>query len=74
MSTRIILEKNVEMPLRDGTVTRANDVYRPEADAPVPAILVRTPYSKNLLFPAKVHRRSELTLCLLDLSASRKRP
>lgn len=73
MSTRIILEKNVEMPLRDGTVTRAN-VYQPEAGAPVPAILVRTPYSKNLLFPAKVHRRSELTLCLLDLSASRKRP
>ncbi len=49
MSTRIILEKDVEIPLRDGTVTRAN-VYRPEADAPVPAILVRTPYSKDLLF------------------------
>jgi predicted acyl esterase len=49
MSTCIILEKNVEMPLRDGTVTRAN-VYQPEADAPVPAILVRTPYSKDLLF------------------------
>lgn len=49
MSTRIVLEKNVEIPLRDGTVTRAN-VYRPEADTPVPAILVRTPYSKDLLF------------------------
>lgn len=49
MSTRIVLEKNVEIPLRDGTVTRAN-VYRPEVDTPVPAILVRTPYSKDLLF------------------------
>jgi predicted acyl esterase len=37
MSTRIILEKNVEIPLRDGTVTRAT-VYRPEAGAPVSAI------------------------------------
>ncbi len=49
MPARIVLEKNVEIPLRDGTVTRAN-VYRPDVDAPVPAILIRTPYSKDLLF------------------------
>jgi putative CocE/NonD family hydrolase len=43
----IRLDKDVEIPMRDGTVTRAN-VYRPDGDQKVPAILVRTPYSKDL--------------------------
>lgn len=49
MATRVIIENNVEIPLRDGTVTRAN-IYRPQTEDLVPAILVRTPYSKDLLF------------------------
>ena len=44
MFTRILVEKNVAVPMRDGTVLRA-DVCRPDADDPVPAILVRTPFS-----------------------------
>ena len=46
---RVVLEKNVEIPLRDGTVTHAN-VYSPKVDTPVPAIIVWTPYGKYLLF------------------------
>ena len=39
-------ERDIAVPMRDGTVLRA-DVYRPEADAPVPAILSRTPYDRG---------------------------
>jgi uncharacterized protein len=37
---------DVEMQTRDGVVLRA-DVYRPDVDEKVPAILVRTPYDKS---------------------------
>jgi uncharacterized protein len=48
LTTRIILEKNVVIPMRDGVATRAN-VFR-RGDAPrVPSVLVRTPYSKDLI-------------------------
>jgi len=40
------VEKNVVVPMRDGTKTRAN-VFRPGLDEPVPAVLVRTPYCKD---------------------------
>jgi uncharacterized protein len=43
---RVIVERNVVVPMRDGTKTRAN-VYRPDHVAPVPAVLVRTPYCKD---------------------------
>lgn len=42
----VVVEKNVEATMRDGTVLRA-DVYRPDADGRFPALLRRTPYSKN---------------------------
>lgn len=45
--TRILLERNVEVPLRDGTVTRA-DVYRPDDGGRHPVLLQRTPYDKTL--------------------------
>ena len=41
-----MVEKNVSMPMRDGTVLKGN-VYRPDTQSPVPAILVRTPYGKE---------------------------
>lgn len=44
---RILLERNVPITLRDGTVTRAN-VWRPAEGDAVPAILVRTPYTKEV--------------------------
>jgi len=48
MSNRILVERNVAMPMRDGTVLKG-DIYRPDTDQPVPAILNRLPYNKDLL-------------------------
>jgi hypothetical protein len=44
---RILLERNIPIPMRDGVVTYAN-VWRPAESGPVPAILVRTPYTKEV--------------------------
>lgn len=43
----VIVEKNVAVPMRDGTELRA-DVYRPADDARHPVLLQRTPYNKEL--------------------------
>ena len=43
---RIILERNVAVPMRDGVVTYA-DLYRPADGGAVPAIVTRTPYDKE---------------------------
>lgn len=40
------VEHNVEAPMRDGVVLRA-DIYRPDAPGRFPALVQRTPYSKN---------------------------
>jgi uncharacterized protein len=45
-SPAILVEKNVEARMRDGVILRA-DVYRPDTTARLPALLERTPYSKN---------------------------
>lgn len=42
----LVIEKNVEAKMRDGVVLRA-DVYRPAGQGRRPALLQRTPYSKN---------------------------
>jgi putative CocE/NonD family hydrolase len=41
----IITEHNVQVPVRDGTILRAN-VFRPNADRAYPGLLLRTPYGK----------------------------
>lgn len=46
-ATRIVLERNVEVSLRDGSVTRA-DVYRPDDAGGYLVLLQRTPYDKTL--------------------------
>jgi len=43
---RIVLEKDVAVPMRDG-VNLATDIYRPDREGLFPVILVRTPYNKN---------------------------
>jgi uncharacterized protein len=43
---KIVVEKNVEAKMRDGVILRA-DVYRPDTAERLPALLQRTPYSKN---------------------------
>jgi len=45
-SGSILVEKGVEARMRDGVVLRA-DVYRPDTTARLPALVERTPYSKN---------------------------
>lgn len=42
----VVVEKNVPAEMRDGVTLRA-DVYRPDAAGTFPALLRRTPYSKN---------------------------
>ena len=44
----IVIDKDVPVPMRDGTVLRA-DVYRPATPGKYPVILQRTPYNKSLL-------------------------
>jgi uncharacterized protein len=44
---QIIVEKDVPATMRDGTVLRA-DVYRPAVAEPLPVLLTRTPYGKDL--------------------------
>ncbi|MBV8139233.1 MAG: CocE/NonD family hydrolase [Deltaproteobacteria bacterium] len=44
---RIIVEKNIEVPMRDGTILRA-DLYRPDSPEKLPVLLNRTPYNKAM--------------------------
>ena len=39
-------EKNLQVPMRDGTILRAN-VTRPKAEGQFPGVLERTPYNKE---------------------------
>lgn len=41
----VVVQRGVAVPMRDGTVLRA-DVYRPRAPGPCPALVLRTPYDK----------------------------
>ena len=43
---KIIVENNVEARMRDGVILRA-DIYRPNTTERLPALVSRTPYSKN---------------------------
>lgn len=43
----VLIEKNVECKTRDGTILRA-DIYRPAEDGRFPALVLRTPYNKEL--------------------------
>ena len=52
----VVVETNVEARMRDGVVLRA-DVYRPVVAGRRPALLQRTPYSKNPGTPDSQFRR-----------------
>jgi len=45
-STELIVQRDVEVPMRDGTLLRT-DLYRPAGDGPFPTLLQRTPYAKD---------------------------
>ncbi|MGE5279369.1 MAG: CocE/NonD family hydrolase, partial [Deltaproteobacteria bacterium] len=42
---KVIVERNVAVPMRDGTILRA-DIYRPDRGGPYPVLVQRTPYGK----------------------------
>ncbi|HZC46993.1 MAG TPA: CocE/NonD family hydrolase [Candidatus Acidoferrum sp.] len=44
---RIIVERNIEVPMRDGCVLRA-DLFRPDTSDKLPVLLNRTPYNKAM--------------------------
>ncbi|WKV70606.1 CocE/NonD family hydrolase [Streptomyces sp. PCS3-D2] len=43
---RIIVEHDLKIPMRDGTLLSA-DLYRPDVEGPVPVLVRRTPYGKS---------------------------
>jgi hypothetical protein len=47
-SYRVRFERNVDVPMRDGTILRA-DLFLPDAGGPFPALVQRTPYNKAYL-------------------------
>jgi putative CocE/NonD family hydrolase len=51
----MVVEREVPARMRDGVVLRA-DVYRPDTDVPVPAVVNRTPYDRSfaLVPPAAI--------------------
>jgi len=54
---KVIIEKDIEIPMRDGCVLKA-DLYRPDGPEKLPVLLNRTPYDKS--FP-------HITLNTLDV-------
>ena len=42
----VIIERNLDVPMRDGTILRA-DLWRPDADGQFPVLIERTPYGKG---------------------------
>lgn len=43
----IVIQQNIQVAMRDGVIL-TTDVYRPLTGDPLPAILIRTPYTKEL--------------------------
>ena len=52
-SVPVIAEHNAALPMRDGTLLRA-DIYRPAEGSPFPALLIRTPYGEPAIRTAPV--------------------
>ena len=46
MGDRIIIEKNIPIPMRDGCILKA-DLYRPDRNEKLPVLVNRTPYDKK---------------------------
>lgn len=54
LPTDIIFDRDIEIPLRDGVRLRA-DVFRPNLDVKVPALMVWGPYGKTGSSPLNLH-------------------
>ena len=69
MGTGVRVHRDVEIPMRDGTILRAN-VYLPADGGRVPAILCAHPYGKDDL-PRRMRRGYRLNP---DASPDRQHP
>ena len=56
----MVVEREVEVPVRDGTVLRVN-VFRPPGPGPFPTLLSLHPYGKDALPVPPVHPASLMT-------------
>ena len=50
---KVVTERNVDVPMRDGVILRAN-VHRPDRGGPYPVLVMRTPYGNKAKFDAFV--------------------
>lgn len=48
-ATRIVIERDVDIPMRDGVTLKA-DIFRPEGDGPFPVIMNLGPYQKDKIW------------------------
>ncbi|MCW2991774.1 MAG: CocE/NonD family hydrolase [Solirubrobacterales bacterium] len=55
MPAGLVVERDVRVPMRDG-IALAADVWRPADGVPVPALLQRTPYNKDMAASPEVFR------------------
>jgi predicted acyl esterase len=53
-SEGVIVERDVAVPMRDGVTLRV-DVFRPDADGPVPVLMCAHPYGKDNTPPRRRH-------------------
>ncbi|MGH2347480.1 MAG: CocE/NonD family hydrolase, partial [Chloroflexota bacterium] len=65
MSETIVIEKNVMVPMRDGT-SLATDIYRPSTEAALPVLLQRTPYDKDGSSAADLIRMARAGYCVVN--------
>jgi len=58
----IVVERDVAVPMRDGTILRA-DVYRPDRGGPYPVLVSRTPYGKQGKVPPAYVEAGYIVVC-----------
>lgn len=56
--TEVRIHKNIEIPMRDGTILRADHI-KPVCDEPLPVLIVRTPYLKESFYTKEVYAVNE---------------
>lgn len=60
-AVQTIYEKDIEIPLRDGTILKG-DIFRPDGPAAVPALLPWSPYGKSGRGMGEAEQRTRLLL------------
>jgi putative CocE/NonD family hydrolase len=63
---KVVVERNVPVPMRDGTILRA-DVHRPNRGGPYPVLVQRTPYNKSGPVPYSQYAKSGYIVVAQDV-------